>query len=196
MRVTAGLLLVYGLATAVALAGAPGLDGALGVLVFRPVSSTVSAPYSLGAGLGLDLSLVYSRLFRLSIQVGTQISWGTPRKGSLAAEPDSRLFLLPAHGVMEYTRATGHLRPYGGAGAGVLHVREKVSFRGPLGEESHSVSTTRFSWTVMAGLEKATKPRMFVEASYQSAGTAKIEGQSGVSLATVQLKVGWRTRLK
>jgi opacity protein-like surface antigen len=148
--------------------------------------------------LALDLRWVYGDRFRLSISVSPQGAWGTPRSGSLAEEASARLLYLPALAVMQYRFPTGGMRPYGGLGAGVLFAGERLSFTGPLGAEEASVSATRFAWSLMAGLEQKGTRGAFAEVWYVHAGTASIEGQSdsGVSLATLQFRLGWRTRLK
>ena len=198
MRKFVLLLAALGVAAGAGPAGAAGFDGALGILVFRPLSSELNSTYAFGPGLAADFGLVYSAHFRLSVQVSPQMSWGTPEAGSLASAPEGTLLFVPAHGVVEYAQPVGTFQAYGGLGAGVLYARESKSFMGPLGEEQRTATATRFSWTVMAGLEKGKRTRAFLEAYYQGAGTSGIEGQSGsgVSLATLQLRVGCRTRLK
>jgi len=106
--------------------------------------------------------------------------------------------MLPAYAVLEYMHPTGEFCPYAGLGAGALYVREQKSFSSPLGDQDQSESVTRFSWTLLAGVEKGKASRVFAELQFQSAGTGGVEEQSGsgVSLATLELRLGWRGSLK
>lgn len=177
---------------------ARGLDGAFGLSLLLPVGSELRAVYPWGIGAVFELRFVHSAHLSASLSGSPAVAWGTPRSGSLAAGASARLLHLPAHLEFVYTFGQGRLRPYGGAGAGILHVQEKLSFSGPLGESEESVSATRLSFCLKAGVEKEGATRPFAELHYQHAGTSGIEGQpgSGVSLSALQFRLGVRTRLK
>jgi len=199
MRTFTRVLLAACLLCGVAPARAAGVNGAVGILLYRPLSSDLADVYPLGVGLAVDLGLVYTPHWNLSVQVSPALAWGEPSHGSLAAEPAAKMLTVPAHVVVQYSWPVGGMRPYAGAGAGLLYAREELSFQGPLGAANRSHASTCFSWTLMAGLETGTRStRPFLEVHWQHAGTGSIEDQaeSGVSLATLQLRAGVRTRLK
>lgn len=198
MRVTARALACLWLVAGANGAVASGVDGAVGLLVFRPLSSLLNETYSLGVGISVDLGFVHSRHVRFALETAPRMAWGTPPSGSLAADPEAQLFMLPAYALLEYMHPSGEYCPYGGLGAGVLYVHEQKSFGSGLGAREQSESVTCFSWTLQVGVEKGRASRWFAELQFQNAGTGDVEGQagSGVSLATLDFRLGWRRSLK
>lgn len=174
------------------------VDGALGVVVGRPLGSELSNVYPFTLGLALDVRFFHSSKLGVSIQSAPALGSGTPETGALAGGAEGQLLLWPSHLIVEYAPSRGTLRPYAGAGLGLVYVHESLSFSGPLGEEESSVSMTRVSIDVLVGVERGSVTRLFAELHYQHAGTSGVEEQSGsgVSLANLQLRLGVRTRLK
>lgn len=174
------------------------VEGAVSVSLARPTSSDLSDVYPGLAGFALDVRIRHSDQISLKIAVSPMLGQGTPRTGSLAEDAEAKLLLIPGHLSVEYSPGRGSIRPYFGLGAGAVHVKESLSFRSPLGDEDASTSTTRLSFDVLAGVEKAARTTMFAELHYQHASLSGVEDQptSGVSLANLQLRLGVRTRLK
>lgn len=196
--VTRGLISVGLCGSLPATVRAASAEGALGLSVGRPLSSTLSDVYPWTLGLGLDLRVRYSQKFALSIQVAPAVGWGTPQSGALAGDPSATLWLVPGHLLVEFLPGQGKLRPYFGAGLGAVYVKEKLSFDSPLGTQEASTSTTRLSLDVLAGVEKPARTTPFAELHYQYATTSGVEEQSGsgVSLANLQLRLGVRRRFE
>lgn len=177
---------------------AANIDGGASLLLARPMGSELSEVYSLAYGLALDVRFFDGPAFGLSIQTAPAFAGGTPESGSLASDAHGKLFLWPSHLIGEYIFSQGKLRPYAGAGVGLVYVHESLSFSGPLGDEEASSSTTRLSFDLMAGVERNSRTRPFAELHYHYAGASGVEEQSGsgISLSTLQLRVGVRTVLK
>ena len=174
------------------------VEGALAGTVGLPTGSDLSDVYSWLGGLALDVRIRHSEQVSLCIQVSPAFGGGTPQTGSLAEDASAKLLLLPGHLLVEYSPGRGSIRPYFGVGAGAVYVKENLSFQSSLGERSSSVSATRLSFDVLAGVEKSARTTPFAEVHYQHAGLSGVEGEdgSGVSLSTLQLRLGVRTRLK
>jgi hypothetical protein len=198
MRTTVLTLFVLGRLELAGPALAAGLDGAAAIVLSTSLGSRLNEHYPVGVGVALELGLVQSERFRVSLSAAPQYFAGTPAAGSLADQADARFILLPAHGALAYTLKARPPRLYGGLGLGITYAHERLSYQSPLGKRERSLSEASLSWTVLAGVEGDGPSRWFAETHLQSAGTSGVEGQSqsGVSLASLELRAGWRTKLK
>jgi len=188
------VLMVLALVSA-AHAGPFTLLGGVSALVGVPVSSDLSDTYTAGPGIAADLSIVYSEYFRLTVGFSPVYYTGTPPSGSLADNASARMWYIPAYGVFQFTLPKPpSLRPYVGAGLGVIHVNETQSFDAGIGPRDRSESSTVFSYQAMLGIELRKKGRLFAELWYFGGSMGGVEGVDGssTSVASVQLRLGYR----
>jgi opacity protein-like surface antigen len=176
----------------------PATHAAGGILLAVPMGSEVKETYSLGFGASLEFGIVYTDYLRLVLSAAPAYHSGTPPSGPLAANPSATLWSVPVTATLQYTISKWRvLRPYAGAGGGLLYVHEKSSFDSGIGTQEETQSYTRFTYQIMVGVEQNKPKRFYGELWYQGASAGGIDGAENTSrsLSSLQIRLGFRGAL-